>query len=72
LEAILGEHQTLAKQILRKHIKRIVLSPKFDPDGNVLNITAGDVDLFSSDNNVLLMVPGGGLEPPRPVKVCGF
>jgi hypothetical protein len=20
----------------------------------------------------IIMVPGGGLEPPRPVKVCGF
>jgi hypothetical protein len=63
LEAILAEDRALAKQILRKHIKRIVLSPKFDPDGNVLSITAGDVDLFSSDNDVLLMVPGGRIEP---------
>jgi hypothetical protein len=66
LEAILAEDRSLARQILRKHIKRIVLSPKFDPDGNVLSITAGDVDIFSSDTDVLLMVPGGGLEPPRP------
>ena len=56
LEVILAEDRALARQTLRKHIKRIVLSPKFDPGGNVLSITAGDVDIFSSDNNVLLMV----------------
>ncbi len=26
----------------------------------------------SVDTNVVNVVPGGGLEPPRPVKVCGF
>jgi site-specific DNA recombinase len=64
LEAILTENRAFARQPLRKHIKRIVLSPKFDAGGNVLAVTAGDVDVFSSDNDVLLMVPGGGIEPP--------
>jgi site-specific DNA recombinase len=65
LEAILAEDRSLARQILRKHIRRIVLSPKFDPDGNVLSITAGDVDIFSRDTDVLLLVPGDGIEPRR-------
>jgi site-specific DNA recombinase len=67
LESVLTGDRSMAKRILHNHIKRIVLTPKSSSDGSTLFVT-GDVDLFSDDNDVLQMVPGGGLEPPRPDK----
>jgi hypothetical protein len=42
------------------------LSPSWCPEGALLPVRA------ISERLLHAVVPGGGLEPPRPVKACGF
>ena len=64
LRSVLAGDPVLAKDNLRKHVRELVLTPKQTPSGPVFDVS-GDVDLFGGDPSVMLMVPGGGIEPPR-------
>ncbi len=64
LKSVLAGDPVLAKDTLRKYVRQLVLSPKETPSGRVFDVS-GDIDLFGGDPSVMLMVPGGGIEPPR-------
>ena len=64
LKSVLLGDRVLAKDSLRKHIGHLVLTPRKTPVGPVFDVS-GDVDPFGGNSDVMLMVPGGGIEPPR-------
>jgi site-specific DNA recombinase len=64
-ESILVGDPIVAKDAIRKHIGQLVLKPGQTTTGPVFDVS-GDIDLFTGDEDVMQMVPGGGVEPPRP------
>ena len=71
LSTVILANAAVAKQALQTHFKPVVLTPKQTNDGPLFTVQ-GTFDLFSGVPDVMQLVPRGGLEPPRPVKVCGF
>lgn len=84
LQLVLTGDPLLAKQSLRKHIRRLVLTPRETAAGFVLDVT-GDVDLFVGESNVVQSESGEGyaqhytfplsfngfrLNPNDPVRHC--
>ena len=59
LQSILVGEPLLAKDMLRKHITKLVLTPRRTLGGPVFDVS-GDVKLFAGKSNVMLMVPGKG------------
>lgn len=53
LKAVLRRDPKVARDILRKMIRRLVLTPVQTSDGPVLEV-AGDIDLFAADSGVML------------------
>jgi len=66
LQTILSSDPQLAKDALRKHITKLVLTPRRTLNGPVFDVS-GDVKLFAGESNVMLMVPGTGDE-----RFCAF
>jgi len=56
-QSVLVGDAILAKDALRKHVRRLVLKPNHTPSGPVYEVS-GDVDLFAGDSHVMQMVPG--------------
>jgi site-specific DNA recombinase len=54
LELALRSDPTIARETLRKVIRRLVLTPVQTSNGHMLEITGGDVDLFCVDPCVML------------------
>ena len=65
LKTILRADAITAREVLSRHIQRLVLTPKGTPEGPVFGVS-GDVDLFGYEKDVVLMVARDGIEPPTP------
>ena len=63
LKNVLRADAITAREVLSRHIQRLVLTPKETPEGPAFGVS-GDVDLFGYEKDVVLMVAREGVEPP--------
>jgi site-specific DNA recombinase len=63
LRSLLHEDATKSKAVLARYIGQLKLTPKQSENGPVYEVD-GAVDLLNSENDVVPMVAGDGIEPP--------
>ncbi len=63
LKAVLRSDAITAREVLSRHIQRLVLTPTETPEGPVYG-ASGDVDLFGYEKDLVLMVARDGIGPP--------